>query len=132
MANTGNVLKVLEAIRTPSNFVSMKQFWVDPVFLDCLTDEQFSKCYGSPKPVGTTPSCIAGWANHIAGNKLKDERAAAEFLGLAFPTESDALFRPRLARYKAAKFELSLISREEIIAALEHLVATGVVEWPEV
>ncbi len=131
MANTENVLKVLELIRNPANFVSMKQFWVDPAYLECLSDTQFQKCYGSPKPASGGPSCIAGWSNFLDGKPLKDERAAAEFLGLDFPQESDKLFRPRLERHKASKYDLAAISRTEIIAALEHLATTDTVDWPD-
>jgi hypothetical protein len=129
MANTENVLKVLELVRDPANFFSMKQFWVDPAYLECLSDALFEKCYGARKPEASTPSCIAGWANAAAGNALKDERAAAAFLGLPFPSVSDKLFRPRLERLKEFKHELSLISRAEAVATLERLAETGVVDW---
>lgn len=129
MANKENVLKVLDAVRNPDNFVSMKQFWVDPIYLDVLSDALFMKCYGAAKPDGMTPACIAGWSNHISGQPLKDERAAAAFLGLAFPQESDKLFRPRIERYKEHKYELSLITRQEIVAVLERLAETGLIDW---
>lgn len=129
MANTENVLKVLDAVRDTSNFVSMKQFWVEPAYLTVLSDELFAKCFGAPKPAASGPACIAGWANHIAGNALKDERAAADYLGLAFPHESEKLFRPRIERYKEGKYELSLITRQDMIGVLERLAATDKVDW---
>lgn len=129
VANTENVLKVLEAIKDEANFVSMKQFWIDPAYLNVLSDDLFVKCYGAPKPAGATPSCIAGWCNHIAGKPLKDERAAAEFIGLAFPQESERLFRPRIERHKDAKYDLSLVTRADMIGVLERLAETGKVDW---
>ncbi|MCV9964620.1 hypothetical protein OIU34_22270 [Pararhizobium sp. BT-229] len=130
-ANRQNIDLVIDAIRNPGNFFSMKQFWVDPDFLTCLDDALFLKVYGAAKPPAATPACIAGWANSIAGNHLKDERGAAEFLGLAFPAESEKLFRPRLERYKDVKYDLSHVTREETIEALERLVATGQIDWSE-
>jgi hypothetical protein len=127
--NTQNLALVLETIRNNHNFFSMKQFWVDPDFIACLGDDLFHKVYGAAKPPTSTPSCIAGWSNSIAGNPLKDERAAAEFLGLAFPAESEKLFRPRLERYKEQKYDLSHVTRKEAIATLERLAVTGVIDW---
>ena len=129
MANTENVLKVLEAVRDVSNFVSMKQFWVDPAYLEVLSDELFAKSFGAAKPPKSGPACIAGWSNHVAGNALKDERAAADFLGLAFPQESEKLFRPRIERYKEGRYELSLISRDDMVDVLERLAETGKIDW---
>lgn len=141
MADRKNILKVVELVRDPANFFSMKQFRVDPAYLTCLDDKLFLKVFGAPKPTVTIseegdtdgvpeiPACIAGWSNHAAGVNLKDERAAAGFLGLAFPQESEKLFRPRLERLKDDKYELALITRAEAVATLERLAETGVVDW---
>lgn len=131
MPNNENIARVLAAVEDTGNFFSMKQFSVDAVYLDVLTDAVFEKCYGAPKPGSAGPACIAGWANHLAGNNLKDERAAAAFLGLAFPAVSEKLFRPRLKRHKARKYELAAITREEAVAALRKLIETGEVDWDD-
>lgn len=127
--NLENVGLVLEAVRNVDNFFSMKQFSVSAEILDCLDDRLFERCYGARKPEAPTPACIAGWANFLAGNNLKDERRAAEFLGLAFPAESEKLFRPRLERHKEAKYDLAAVTREEVVTALELLLATKSIDW---
>jgi hypothetical protein len=129
VANIENVRKVLDLVRDERNFFSMKQFAVHPDYLVCLDDRQFLKSFGSPKPTVAGAACIAGWTNHAAGNNLKDERAAAEFLGLPFPAVSDKLFRPRLERHKDAKYDLSAVTRAEAVVALENLIATSTVDW---
>jgi hypothetical protein len=129
MPNNDNVAKVLAAIENDENFFSMKQFSVSTEYLVCLTDALFEKSFGAPKPVAAGPSCIAGWTNFVAGAALKDERAAADFLGLPFPAVSDKLFRPRLERYKDRKYDLSAVTRQEAVAVLRNLLATGVIDW---
>lgn len=131
MPNNENIARVLAVVEDTQNFFSMKQFWVDPVYLTVLSDALFEKCYGAPKPQSSGPACIAGWANHLAGNELRDERAAAEFLGLAFPAVSEKLFRPRLKRHKARKYDLAAVTREEAAAALRRLIETGDVDWED-
>jgi hypothetical protein len=131
MPNIDNVAKVLAAIEDPSNFFSMKQFAVAPEYLVVLTDAVFERSFGAPKPSAAGPCCIAGWANHIAGSHLKDERAAAEFLGLPFPAVSDKLFRPRLKRHKDRKHDLAAVTRDEAISALRKLIEIGEVDWDD-
>jgi hypothetical protein len=127
--NRGNAALVLDAIKNPVNFFSMKQFWVDPGYLTCLSDQLFLKSFGAAKPTCSSAACIAGWSNSVAGKPLRDERAAAEFLGLAFPAESEKLFRPRLERYKDKQYDLSHVTRAEAIDTLERLIATGLIDW---
>ncbi|MBY3155489.1 hypothetical protein HFO56_24485 [Rhizobium laguerreae] len=129
--NRANAATVLAAVRDTANFFSMKQFWVNPDYLACLTDKVFEKSFGSPKPPASTASCIAGWANSVAGNPLRDERAAAEFFGLAFPAESEKLFRPRLERHKDNQYDLAHVTRAEAVDVLERLIATGHIDWNE-
>lgn len=59
-ANRRHIELVIDAIRNPGNFFSMKQFWVDPDFLTCLDDRLFLKVYGTAKPPTSTPACVAG------------------------------------------------------------------------
>jgi hypothetical protein len=130
--NRENAALVLDAIKDIANFFSMKQFWVNPDYLTCLGDKLFEKSFGAPKPDCSTAACIAGWANSVAGTPLRDERAAAEFLGLAFPAESEKLFRPRLERHKDKQYDLAYVTRMEAIDALERLIATGHIDWNDV
>lgn len=130
--NRDNATRVLDAIKDTGNFFSMKQFWVNPDYLTCLTDQLFEKSFGAPKPACSTAACIAGWANAVGGTPLRDERAAAEFLGLAFPAESEKLFRPRLERHKDKQYDLAYVTRAEAIDALERLIASGLIDWNDV
>jgi hypothetical protein len=128
--NKENVRKVIEAIKNEDNFFNMVHFVIEGSMLENYSSEEL----GNPPACGTA-SCIGGWAVAIKLKEsgevvdyLSDEienkftfEAAGEWLGLN-GTDSTSLFL-------GGHLNLDTITRAETIEVLEHLVATGVVDW---
>jgi hypothetical protein len=118
MPNETNIRKVIAMIENEACYFNMKH-WNNP-------DDEESKY---PTNVCGTPSCIGGWAESIkrfedkivTDEEFLPEGEICKWLGLN-RDDGDDLFYPDVVDW-------SRITREEAIAHLEHVIATGEVNW---
>lgn len=105
--NKERIEAVIGRIQNEANYFSMAGF------------ESMNSC--------RTPACICGQANYLRGQAvgrsfyLGNTREARDWLGLT-DRQANALFFPDTDAW-------SNISREQAIATLRHLMATGKVNW---
>lgn len=119
MPNETNIRKVIDHIKIEDNYFNMADWNIeDP-------DEQ--SVY--PKNVCGTPSCIGGWAESI--NRFEDkipqsveirDDKVGDWLGLEYSQAVD-LF------YPCVPGGMGIITREQAVAHLEHIIVTGEVNW---
>jgi hypothetical protein len=108
--NTENIIALADLIETlpQAGFGSREGFFMGNWRHDC-----------------GTPSCIAGWAVHLAGidcSRSQVADKAADWLDLYFEDEAQDLFEPSHLPYEA-------ITPQHAAKVLRHLAETGVVDW---